>query len=125
MQVQEADVESDAPPDAGEGTVLPPIGGLKAKRDSKQKPITTLKNAGSSTLQKSVPIHGVGGVAAGSTSMSSADPMSVTNPHSWHGHGSETNKMNSTWAPHGDNSSAQQRRYVSTFGAKQLPNKRR
>jgi renal tumor antigen len=94
-----------------EGTVLPPIGGLKGKRGSKAQ---TLKQAGNSALQKpSMPsstthgvaaVHGGGagqnralgvlgtskgfaGTSSGSgvqgASVSSTDAMSSTNPHSW------------------------------------------
>lgn len=145
------EVESDDATEAGaEGTVLPPIGGLKGKRDSKQKPITTLKNVGASTLQKPMAIHGgpvkghhftgmSGSGATGSTGMSSGDPMSSTNPHSWAGGKNTeplrsvspgsgtamTNKMHSTWAPHGEKTSTQHRRYVSPSGAKIVPGKGR
>jgi len=97
--------ESDDAGENGEGTVLPPIGGLKGKRDSKVK-TQTFKNAGNATLQKpamvattvhgAIAVHGGGvkgfagalgnassTIGAGSTSMSSGDPMSSTNPHSW------------------------------------------
>ncbi|CAE8645654.1 unnamed protein product, partial [Polarella glacialis] len=147
------------------GMVLPPIGGLKGKRDGKMK-TQTFKTAANATLQKpTMAAHGtmtVHGAMAGShtstgtqgapmgvlgtskgftgtlssatgantqTSMSSAEAMSSTNPHSWagtkddhmrgvsSGSGSTavTDKMNSTWAP---NHSHQSRRYVSPFGAK-------
>eukprot|EP00928_Gymnodinium_smaydae_P078813 TRINITY_DN62887_c0_g1_i1.p1 TRINITY_DN62887_c0_g1~~TRINITY_DN62887_c0_g1_i1.p1 ORF type:complete len:537 (+),score=108.56 TRINITY_DN62887_c0_g1_i1:173-1783(+) len=107
-----AGAESDDAAESVEGgTVLPPIGGLKGKRDSKSK-AHTLKHAGTSTLQKpGVPAsygssasHGVQGRALGvlgsgqgfagthsgapgasATSMSSTDAMSSTNPHSWAG----------------------------------------
>lgn len=147
--------ESDDAAENAEGTVLPPIGGLKGKRDSKAKP-QTFKNAGNATLQKpamgaastvhgAMAVHGGGvkgfvatlgnagsTIGAGSTSMSSGDAMSSTNPHSWAGTkdpehrrtvspgGSApiTDKMNSTWAP---NHSHQPRRYVSPFGTKMAP----
>lgn len=157
-----ADSEGDGHED---GMVLPPIGGLKGKRDSKMK-TQTFKTAANATLQKpTMPVHGtvtVHGAMAGShgtssqgphtlgvlgtskgfsgtmssaagagttTSMSSTDAMSSTNPHSWAGTkdqdhirgvssgsgGATVDKMNSTWAPnHGHGS----RRYVSPFGAK-------
>mmetsp|Transcript_75433 Transcript_75433/g.161621 ORF Transcript_75433/g.161621 Transcript_75433/m.161621 type:complete len:540 (-) Transcript_75433:80-1699(-) len=142
-----------------DGTVLPPIGGIKGKRDSK-KTTGTFKTAGSSALQKqpNVPVHGAAphasashgagphplgvlgtskgfsGTSAGagtSTSMSSQDAMSSTNPHSWAGTKDQhdirgvssgsgqtpvTEKMNSTWAPNHNHN--QSRRYVSPFGAK-------
>jgi len=127
--------------DHDDGMVLPPIGGLKGKRgagDSKVKTSqTAFKVAASGALQKphaSVTVHGamVGGQSTSSshqtpghgligaiggntsTSMSSTDAMSSTNPHSWAGtkdhhemggavsSGSgraPTDKMNSTWAP--------------------------
>eukprot|EP00913_Durusdinium_trenchii_P029386 g27546.t1 len=117
-------VEEDGHDD---GTVLPPIGTLKGKRDSKTK---TFKTAANASLQK--PMHGTtvhgsmapphaekglgvltskGFSGTGSTtggantqsSMASADPMSP---------GPAADKMNSTWAPNS------QRRYVSPFGAK-------
>merc|ERR1712014_564368 len=93
--------ESDDATENGEGTVLPPIGGIKGKRDSKIK-TQTFKNAGNATLQKptmaATTVHGTmqvrgGGVGhhfntlscatgAGaigtSTSMSSGDQMSST-----------------------------------------------
>jgi len=146
--------------------VLPPIGGIKGKRDSK-KTTGTFKTAGSSALQKqpnvpahgTMPVHGAiaphasgshgagphplgvlgtskgfSGTSAGagtSTSMSSQDAMSSTNPHSWAGTKDQhdirgvssgsgqtpvTEKMNSTWAPNHNHN--QSRRYVSPFGAK-------
>ncbi|CAE8605986.1 unnamed protein product [Polarella glacialis] len=103
------------------GMVLPPIGGLKGKRDGKMK-TQTFKTAANATLQKpTMAAHGtmtVHGAMAGShtstgtqgapmgvlgtskgftgtlssatgantqTSMSSAEAMSSTNPHSWAG----------------------------------------
>jgi renal tumor antigen len=104
--------ESGEEAGADEGTVLPPIGGLKGKRGSKPQ---TLKQAGNAALQKpsmpSASSHGApvahggaggqnrvlgvlgtskgfagtysgGGVAQGA-SVSSTDAMSSTNPHSW------------------------------------------
>jgi len=144
--------------DHDDGMVLPPIGGLKGKRgagDSKVKTsqTATFKAAANATLQKpplgahgSATVHGsmVGGHSSSqasghnllgvlgsntSTSMSSTDAMSSTNPHSWaaaKGHhemrgvssGSgraPVDKMNSTWAPNNS------RRYVSPSGAKPAP----
>eukprot|EP00929_Paragymnodinium_shiwhaense_P048472 TRINITY_DN244_c0_g2_i1.p1 TRINITY_DN244_c0_g2~~TRINITY_DN244_c0_g2_i1.p1 ORF type:complete len:549 (+),score=125.31 TRINITY_DN244_c0_g2_i1:198-1844(+) len=105
-------VESgDDATESGEGTVLPPIGGLKGKRDSKSK---VLKSVGNATLQKStIPsstVHGTmssshasgshgprtlgvlgtskgfsGTLGGASATGSSTDPMSSTNPHSWGG----------------------------------------
>lgn len=146
------DVESGDAAETAEGTVLPPIGGLKGKRDSKQKPVTTVKHAGASTLTKQPTAVNGGPVkahhhftamstgAAASTGMSTGDPMSSTNPHSWGGGAkntehmrsaspgsaanSATDKMRSTWAPHGEKTTTQQRRYVSPFGAKIVPGKR-
>jgi len=163
-----ADSEGDGHDD-GNGMVLPPIGGLKGKRDSKMKTQTqTFKTAANATLQKpamaghgTMTVHGAmagsqGGGSQGphslgvlgtskgltgtmssaagagtTTSMSSTDAMSSTNPHGWVGtkdqdhmrgvssgsggpNSSVTEKMNSTWAPnHGGRG-----RYVSPFGAK-------
>mmetsp|Transcript_111919 Transcript_111919/g.321525 ORF Transcript_111919/g.321525 Transcript_111919/m.321525 type:complete len:515 (+) Transcript_111919:167-1711(+) len=118
-----------------DGMVLPPIGGLKGKRgDSKVKTsqTQTFKAAANASLQKvSMGASGHLGVLGGntSTSMSSTDAMSSTNPHSWAGtkdihdirgvsagSGKTTvEKMNSTWAP---NQHHQGRRYVSPSGAK-------
>jgi len=94
-----------------DGMVLPPIGGLKGKRDSKTK-TQTFKTAANATLQKpTMPVHGtmtVHGSMSGShsgsenkkgfsgmlssatgantqTSIASTDAMSSTNPHSWAG----------------------------------------
>lgn len=85
-----ADSEGDGHED---GMVLPPIGGLKGKRDSKMKTQTfkTVANAG-----PNVQDH-IRGVSGGS------------------GNATVTEKMNSTWAPNHGNGS---RRYVSPFGAK-------
>ncbi|CAJ1431226.1 unnamed protein product [Effrenium voratum] len=121
-----------------DGMVLPPIGGLKGKRDSKMK--TTFKAAANATLQKSgghekvtlgasKGFTGTVGSTTGATHSSlgsTADPLSSTNPHSWidqdrtvsSGSGPATEKMNSTWAPNS------QRRYVSPFGAKLSSKKR-
>eukprot|EP00929_Paragymnodinium_shiwhaense_P111623 TRINITY_DN79969_c0_g1_i1.p1 TRINITY_DN79969_c0_g1~~TRINITY_DN79969_c0_g1_i1.p1 ORF type:complete len:551 (+),score=165.83 TRINITY_DN79969_c0_g1_i1:125-1777(+) len=44
--------------DATEGTVLPPIGGLKGKRDSKAMKTLNFKTVGTSTLQKSGHVMG-------------------------------------------------------------------
>jgi len=106
--------ESDDATESGEGTVLPPIGGLKGKRDSKNKALN-FKSVGNSTLQKSTmgstnshasthasSMGGAGGHTGaqggralcalgtskgftGAASGSSADAMSSTNPHSWAG----------------------------------------
>merc|ERR1719277_97294 len=155
--------ESDDATENGEGTVLPPIGGLKGKRDSKVK-TQTFKTAGNSTLQKSMAattVHGAmavhgggvrnhmvgqfggpGGAIGASTSLSSGDAMSSTNPHSWAGPkvrdperssspGSApiNDKMNSTWAPNHSHQPLRHARYVSPFGAntahKTLPVKKR
>lgn len=163
-----ADSEGDGHDD-GSGMVLPPIGGLKGKRDSKMK-TQTFKTAANATLQKpamaghgTMTVHGAmsGSHGSGSqgphslgvlgtskgltgtmssaagagttTSMSSTDAMSSTNPHSWVGTKDQdhmrgvssgsggttvTEKMNSTWAPnHGGHGN---RRYVSPFGAKMV-----
>jgi len=109
-----AGAESDDGAENPEGTVLPPIGGLKGKRDSKSK-MQTFKNAGNSTLQKPTVGHFSSSLSGGpgaSTSMSSGEAMSSTNPHSWAstkdsdvmrsvspGSAPIGEKMNSTWAP--------------------------
>lgn len=135
-------VEEDGHDD---GTVLPPIGTLKGKRDSKTK---TFKTAANASLQK--PMHGTtvhgsmapphaekglgvltskGFSGTGSTtggantqsSMASADPMSSTNPHSWTT--SEHPGVSAGPGPAADKMNStwapnSQRRYVSPFGAK-------
>jgi len=125
-----------------EGMLLPPIGGLRGKRgDSKvvdKSKTQTFKAAANATLQQkpvgvgagSSTNHSLGVLGAGtSTSMSSTDAMSSTNPHNWGGtkeadtmrgvsSGSgrpSVDKMSSTWAP---NQNSQSRRYVSPSGAK-------
>eukprot|EP00930_Biecheleria_cincta_P054541 TRINITY_DN4074_c0_g1_i1.p1 TRINITY_DN4074_c0_g1~~TRINITY_DN4074_c0_g1_i1.p1 ORF type:complete len:538 (-),score=103.74 TRINITY_DN4074_c0_g1_i1:55-1668(-) len=93
-----------------DGMVLPPIGGLKGKRDSKMK-TQTFKAAANATLQKttlSMSVSSTGttrgqqslgvlgtskgftgtlssATGATQTSMNSTDAMSSTNPHSWGG----------------------------------------
>lgn len=142
-----------------DGMVLPPIGGLRGKRDSKVAKLppaqTTFKAAANATLQQkpmplhaSMTIHGPlvgmhGAVASGQTqgtlvatsSMSSTDAMSSTNPHGWAatkepnetafdsgaGRMPAEKMMNSTWAPNQN----QSRRYVSPSGAKLALGKRR
>lgn len=142
-----------------EGMVLPPIGGLKGKRNDSKAVKTstqTFKTTANATLQKpGIGVHGpvtVHGALvsqtnsvnqqanATTTSMSSNDAMSSTNPHSWAGGTKEhhtmrgvssdssrpsaNEKMNSTWG--GNNQSrrsfAQSRsnvsQYVSPSGTK-------
>jgi renal tumor antigen len=130
------DLEVEEPDD---GTVLPPIGGIKDKRNSKTKP-HTFKAAGASTLQKhpvsnyskgsSKGFSGSFGVTgAASTGMSAKSTMSSSHSQKWGGRkdpeltsinyrsGSNhaaVEKMNSTWAPSQQNS----QKYVSPFSHK-------
>lgn len=144
-------VEEDGHDD---GMVLPPIGGLKGKRDSKMK--TTFKTAANASLQK--PMHGTtvhGSMApahseksglgvltskgfsgtvrsTGGTNtqmnMSSAE-MSSTNPHSWttseHGAGVSTGPGPATDKMNSTWAPNSQRRSVSPFGAKMALGKKR
>mmetsp|Transcript_28859 Transcript_28859/g.46442 ORF Transcript_28859/g.46442 Transcript_28859/m.46442 type:complete len:542 (-) Transcript_28859:213-1838(-) len=133
------DLEVEDPDD---GTVLPPIGGIKDKRNSasKTKAQHTFKAAGASTLQKhtvtnyskgsSKGFSGSFGVTgAASTGMSAKSTMSSSHSQKWGGRqdpeltgvkdrsGSNhtaVEKMNSTWAPSQQGS----QKYVSPFGHK-------
>jgi len=66
------------------GTVLPPIGGLKGKRDSKAKPLgnSTFKSAGNSTFQKppvgpAATVHGGMGPSAHHNAQGSQGPRTL------------------------------------------------
>lgn len=68
--------------DPEDGTLLPPIGGIKGKRDSKTK-MRTFKAAGAATLQKHSTMHGPGAQAAHplgvlGTSKGFTGPLGVT-----------------------------------------------
>merc|ERR1712083_249757 len=110
-----ADSDDAAESQSGEGTVLPPIGGIKAKRSSK-KPMPGLKNIGSSTLQKpsipmaSMTVHGALAGSQASHTMGSSKSMGSTDMVM-------SDKMNSTWAG--------SRRYVSPFAAIAAPEEKK
>mmetsp|Transcript_21045 Transcript_21045/g.33943 ORF Transcript_21045/g.33943 Transcript_21045/m.33943 type:complete len:538 (+) Transcript_21045:77-1690(+) len=148
---REAEVSSEGEQDPDDGTVLPPIvGGIKSKRDSKQK-VNTFKSVGQSTLQKSSmsSMHGatqashhlsgpgsskgfsgaLGVTVGGTSSMSVTGALPSSHAQNWGGSkDSETRvsnrtsaeRMNSTWAPNQTNS----RKYVSPFNTVSRDKKR-
>jgi renal tumor antigen len=131
------DSEGEEPDD---GTLLPPIGGIKDKRHSKTN-AHTFKAAGAATLQKHNTMSNYSkgsskgfsssfGVTGGmSTGMSAKSAMSSSHSQKWGGgkdpeltghmdrsgsHHTAVEKMNSTWAPNQHNS----RKFVSPFSHK-------
>jgi len=132
------DSEGEDPED---GTLLPPIGAIKDKRQSKTK-VHTFKAAGAATLQQKHTMSNYSngsskgfqssfGVTGGmSTGMSAKSAMSSSHTQKWGGgkdpeltgvmgeRGEAPNavavKMNSTWAPSQQNS----RKFVSPFSHK-------
>jgi hypothetical protein len=131
--------------DPEDGTVLPPIGGIKGKRDSKAKEkVHTFKSAGQSTLQKTSmsSMHGgthlgsskgftgsLGVTVGGTSSMSATGTLSSSHAQNWSGKDNEmrvsnrttTEKMNSTWAPNQSNN----RKFVSPFSTQLRDPKKR
>jgi renal tumor antigen len=129
--------EGEGAEDPDDGTLLPPIGGIKDKRQSKTK-VHTFKAAGAASLQKQTMSNyskgsskgfsgsfGVSGGTGMSTQMSAKSTMSSSHSQKWGGgkdpelagatHRSvpknEAEKMHSTWAPNQQNS----RKFVSPF----------